>query len=150
MEKKKIFKKDPVFNPADLYQSALDIPESIKKEIEEKGLAARWINATEFQRQYGFHKSGWTPYKPDNKLPAIAGVSGDPEGFVRRGDLILATKTKEQHNLHKARLKMKSSMASGYNATKAKELRRFMQESGVKTKVVEGFEEPGDTDEDEE
>lgn len=146
---KKEFKKaDPLFNPADLYQSPLEVPEGLKKEIDGKGLAFRWINATEFQRQYGFHRSGWKPYKPDVKVSGMSELGGDAEGFVRRGDLILATKTKAENEKHKLGLKMKADRALGYNKIKAEELRKDMLAAGIASTVVEGYEDKNETEED--
>lgn len=148
--KKEFTKKDPVeFNPNEMYQSILELPPGIQEEIESKGLVARWINLTEYKRQYGFHRSGWAPYKPETALPATNSLAGDAEGYIKRGDLILAVKTNEQQNLHKRRLKHKADLYKGYNAEKAKEIRDLMRNVGIKTKVVEGYEEPGEVEDDE-
>jgi hypothetical protein len=149
-EKREFKKEDPtIFNPNELYGSILELPVELKAELDKKGLVARWINATEMQRQYGFNKSGWRPYKPDMKLSITNGMLGDAEGYIRRGDLVLATKTKDEHTLHKKKLEFKASIYKGYNKQKAEELRSFMRGAGVKTKVVEGYDEPGDKEDDE-
>ena len=135
---------------ADLYDSALDIPSNIKEELNKKGLTARWINATEFRKSFGFHKSKWVPYK--RELPKGASTSpdslygGDPEGYVRRGDLVLAVKTKEENARHAGMLKQRADLYSGKQNQAAAELREQAKRAGVKTKVDDSFGE----DEDEE
>lgn len=149
-EKRQFTKEEPViFNPNEMYASMLEVPEGIKTELDAKGLVPRWINATELSRQFGFNKSGWKPYKPDTKVSLTGDYSGDPEGYLRRGDLILAVKSKTEHAIHKKKLQYKADLYKGYNTQKAQELRSFMRDAGIKTKVVEGYDEAGDADDEE-
>lgn len=140
-----------IYNPNELYASALEIPSDLQAELDEQGLVARWINAGEFQRQAGFHRSRWVPYKSQSKVKAGATslFNGDPEGFIRRGDLILAVKSQEEADLHKARLSAKANNYKDFNKTKARELREMARSQGVDMKVFEGYE-ANDTEEGEE
>jgi hypothetical protein len=140
------------FNPADLYKSRLDMDPALAKELKEAGLVGRWINAKEFQKNYGFHHSGWTPYKkkaaPNAKVDSLFG--GDPEGYVRRGDLVLAVKTTEEQEKHRMGLAYKASLNTGLNKKQAQQIAEAARNAGVKSKVVDGYDGAGDDDEDDE
>lgn len=136
------------FNPVDLYKSQLEIDNSLKKELTDKGLAYRWINAKQFQQSFGFHRSGWAPYKRTAGAKQDSLFGGDPEGYVRRGDLVLAVKTIEEQAKHKAGLAYKTSLYSGLNRKQAQQLAEAARQAGFKTKVSEGYENQGDEPED--
>lgn len=135
----------PPFNPNELYASALELDPALSKELDEQGLVGRWINSTEFQRSFGFHKSRWQPYKRKNKAVGVTTTfAGDPEGHIRRGDLILAVKTKEEAKKQRLMLNHKADLYKGHAKTKADELRKAAREAGVKTDVDESYEMPGE------
>lgn len=138
------------FNPSDIYKSQLEVDATLKKELTEKGLAFRWINAKEFQKNFGFHRSGWTPYKRSAATKVDSLFGGDVEGYVRRGDLVLAVKTLEEQARHKAGLAYKTSLYSGLNKKQAQQLAEAARQAGVKTKVSEGYEMPGEEAEEDE
>lgn len=136
-------------NPNELYNSALDIDPKVKEEINKKGLVARWINATDFTKNHGFHRSGWAPFKSEahksNATSLLFG--GDPEGYVRRGDLVLAVKTSEQSKRHKSLIDAKNARLKGINKSQADDLRKAAKSAGFDTEVSEGFgEDDGDED----
>jgi hypothetical protein len=115
------------------------IPEDVQADLDSQGLVGRWLNAKKLYDNQGYHKMGWVPYK--RKGPAT-GVSefrtgSDPEGIVRRGDMILGVRTKAKNEEHKAYLKHKASVQEGSQAQSATELRKLMGKSG---KVIEGYE----------
>lgn len=151
---KKIFagKKEPVVpNPNDMYSSALEIDPHLREELNKAGLVARWINATEFRKQFGFHRSRWVPYKrPGAVKPSADSLyGGDPEGFIRRGDLVLAVKTKDENKRHADALKSKANLYKDHNKQHAAELRKAAKQAGFETEVVDGFG-ADDSDEDSE
>lgn len=124
----------------DLYQSAFEIPDEVMNEIKKEGLAYRWINATEFKKSFGFHKNRWMPFKSKH-MASLSGslFGGDPEGYVRRGDLILAVKPKELQDRHRAHIQAKNeAQAPGLITQKRNEtMRELAREHGVKRTNVE-------------
>jgi hypothetical protein len=124
--------------------SRLRIDPALKVELKEKGLSHRWINYKKFMSDGNFHQSGWVPYKPAAKPTGAVEFSfgSNPEGYVIRGDLILAVKTEEQQAHHKARLARKNAIYQQYNKQAASQLKEHLK--GTKSKVYEGYEENGD------
>ena len=141
---KNVKKEASPFNPNELYNSALDIPNDLRSELDSNNLHGKWINAIEFKRNFGFNRSGWTPYKAEKLSKAASADSlygGDPEGYVRRGDLVLAVKTKEEAAKQKRHLKQKAGLYKNFNKLKAEEMKQSAREAGVDAKVFEGYDE---------
>lgn len=133
---------NPFAQPDD-FGNPLAVPADIKADLAAKGLEFRWINATELHKMQGYHKRGWVPYKRSGTMTGTQGMKfgNDPEGLVRRGDCILATKTKEQCDSHRAYNTARASRGKTINAQKAQELRAMLKDSGLKdAKVLEGYE----------
>lgn len=139
-------------SPDEIYADKFKLDEALINELDEAGLACRFINFKQYRDNYGVHKSGWVAYKRKSKDPSPAGelFGNDPDGYVRRGDMILAVKTKEATERHKQFLKQRSTtLQANYNKEKAQELRKLMRDSGVKAEIHEGFDENGDKDDEE-
>lgn len=123
----------------------LSLDPVLKAELEKKELAYRWINAKTFQENYGFHRSGWKPYKREitqEKKGSLDFERGsDPEGYVRMGDLVLAVKPEEQQVRHREKLEAKRKLYSGENQQKAinEQLHEINRKSGGKLKIHEGY-----------
>lgn len=148
MSKQKI--NSAQFDMKELYASALDVPQDIKSEIEDQGFVCRWINATEFQKQYGFHKSRWVPYKRKDKKANAGLLGGDPEGFIRRGDLVLAVKPRQEQELHAARIQHKTKINTMGAAKAAEELRNSARQHGVNARIDDKYEHTEEEEADEE
>lgn len=88
--------------------SMLDVPPELKKELEEQGLECRWINAPKLRGQQGFNKHYWKPYKVNYDKIGIDNFFRSPDGYLVRGDVILAARPKDIGDAHKARLKAKA------------------------------------------
>lgn len=136
-----IKKTEPkIGNQNELYQSAFEVPEQVKKEIQEAGLVCRWINAKTFKEQFGFHKHHWMPFK-SKYMASLAGsiFGGDPEGYVRRGDLILAAKSKELQDKHRAHIdaQNRAKIAGVTQESQRKQMREIAREHGVKNAKIE-------------
>lgn len=150
--------KDPVskkaeanrrISPDEIYADKFKIDEALKAELAENGLACRFINFKQYRENYGIHKSGWVAYKRKSKDPTPAGdlFGSDPDGYVRRGDMILAVKKQEDADKQKKFLQQRSTTLQGnYNKEKAEELRKLMRDSGVQAQIHEGYDENGDDD----
>lgn len=128
---------------ADMYMNPLKIDEELKSELRNKGLEYRFINMKTY-KDMGFHRSHWKPYKRETAGPKDSGFGSDPEGYLRRGDLVLAVKAKEHAELHRNQLRLRAKLQSNPNKVRAAELKQMMQAAGIKGKVHEGFEDEGE------
>ena len=121
---------DPGFSP-DVY--GLD-PE-LKKELDDQGLYPRFVNFREVERYGGYHPKGWRIYKRKNAVKTDSDwVYGrDPNGYVRRGDDILAVKTKEDAAKHLAFRDQKAEAARVTHLMRKhkEEQRRAFLEAGM-------------------
>ena len=137
-QKPNALKKEPVIPNHDeaIFDSAFSIPQSVKDEIKALKLATRWINSTQFQKGFGFHKNRWQPFKSQSLRASVGDVfGGDPEGYVRRGDLILAVKPKELQDKHKAYNSNRIADSMGVKEKQKTALKELAREHGVKTTI---------------
>lgn len=131
------------FSFAEFDQSILNLDPEIKSELDKKGLAYRWINATHYKASGNFHKNGWRVYRYEGasdqrgSLDFAYGVS--PEGYIIRGDLVLAVKPKEQAERYKQYLAHRATLQSGKSKDVADTFKKMARESGAA--VLEGYEE---------
>jgi hypothetical protein len=115
-----------------------DIDPKLKAELDNKGLATRWINRTKYVDNRGDHR-GWRPYKLEgakveqkDALDFQYGV--DPDGYVSRGDLVLAVRPMEVHEANRRRIARKNQAQQGHQAQAARELQ---EQTGMK--VHQGY-----------
>jgi len=115
---------------------------ALKQEIASKGLVCRWINAVKLKANYGYDSRQWTPYKRESQ-PSVTSTFSDPEGFIRRGDLILAVQPKQLATARKAQVDARNLAQSSAKQQKAHadELKRQMRENGIKADISEGYDE---------
>lgn len=130
---------------ADMYMNPLKVDENLKSELKSKGLEYRFINLKTYQ-DMGFHRAHWRPYKRESSAPQDSGFAADGEGYMRRGDLVLAVKPKEHADLHRNQLRLKAKLQSNPNTVRAAELKQMMQSAGISGKVHEGFEDDGESE----
>lgn len=125
---------DPGFNVG-----PFDLPRDVKEELEAKGLVGRFINVKEMERFGGVHPKGWRPYKrtsvENSEYAAIFGK--DPDGYIRRGDVILGVKTKEEVARHKAYLAQRAAEQDIKKVTKksGQVLREYVKDLGLSDNV---------------
>jgi hypothetical protein len=124
----------------DLFGNLQRIPDDILKELDEQGLVGRWINAKKVYENQGYHEKGWRVYKRKSAAatPIEFKTGSDPDGIIRRGDMLLGVKTKEEASKHKTYLAQAAERQKGAAAKSAQELRKMM---GGQGKVFEGYEE---------
>lgn len=128
-----------------VFGSPLDIPESIKQELEAKGLSARWIDAQDLYKSGGYHKRGWQAYvrKIDTSATMDSSefrLGRDPEGVIRRGSLILGVRSKEQSAQHRELLRQKNArLAQGVQKEEAQKLQQFARQADLNAKVHTGY-----------
>jgi len=122
-----------------------DLPGDLKQELEEKGLVARWINAKQYEANYGQHRSGWQVYKREkNKKMGPLDFSGgsDPDGYVRRMDSVLAVMPKEKFAVLRKRKQLKNAMQADVNEMQAETMREMLRRSGIEGEITEGYDKP--------
>lgn len=130
------------FDPNDYHV----ISPEIKAEIVGKKLKYKWINAHKLAANHGFDKKGWRPYKINQELLTKSGVYGsaDVDGYLRRGDLVLAVMPEALHSKHRAIINQSNlaNRAAMGSKQAAKQLRETLKDSQVKgVKVIEDDEE---------
>lgn len=140
----------PSFNLGEIFTNRLAVDGELAKAIEAKGQVYRWINATKLREFGGVHEMGWMPAKRSDYVTIDAShdsiiYGNSPDGFIRRGDCILAVRSKELNAEHKRYLKHEAEgkARSARSSAQADELRRYAKEIGLDTVVEDGF---GDDD----
>ena len=128
--------------------SILEISPELKAELDQKGLSYRFVDGGKLSQMGGFHKNGWRIYRQDKKASGTMDgteffYGQDPDGYVRRGTLVLAVKPKSMNDAHKAYLAERVESSKTHNARKAAELRALAKENRVEKQITihEGFEE---------
>lgn len=121
--------------------STLDIDQALKKELEDNGLVARFINFGHF-KQRGFHPAKWQPYKRQTSATGGAVYTVDANGYTVKQDLVLAVKPKDWNDAHKKFLKNKADRLNGDSEKEAAEkLKASMKETGYDHKISIGYDE---------
>ena len=81
-------------------------------------------------------------FKCPAELKAAEGLLGpNPDGIIRRGDCLLAVRSNEYSEQHRAWLRQKTKNQSRIKEAKADELRAKVRESGTAVEVTEGYDE---------
>lgn len=135
-------KSNPSIMTDDVFSNRLSIPAEIQKELEEQGLVGRWVSGVELARNQGYHSKGWVPYKrkKSDKIDTAEFLGGkDVDGYVKRGDAVLAVKSVEAVEKHKAVLAQRSRQQLGYGKQQAAELRNMIKSSGMEGSVSVGY-----------
>jgi hypothetical protein len=91
-----------------------ELDPKLQAELDESGLEAHFLSIKNIERNGGYHSRGWRPFKRQTTDSENAFSYGrDTEGYVRRGDLVLGVKTKEEadaqrkENAYLARIQQK-------------------------------------------
>jgi hypothetical protein len=145
-EKEELTGKTMAQQEMQTFDDHLYINPAIIAEIKAKGLVHRWINAHKLQQMHGFDSRAWTPYKLENPNNNNNIFGKDAEGYLRRGDLILAVQTQQIFDQRKARVDMRRQALNNavHNKEAAQQLKKSMRDAGIKSKVYEGFDENGE------
>jgi len=114
----------------------LSIPAALKKEIEDQGLAYKFINY-KIYKESGMHKRGWKPYPIQSAPSGVQKLFGSsPEGYLVRGDCILAVIPTTWKNKIKEQIAQKNKTYANFNKQKADEFRKSL---GGDSTVYEGY-----------
>lgn len=119
------------------------IDPAIKAEIVKRGLKYKWINANRLASNNGFDKKGWKPYKLNTSGKSTVYGQSDAEGYLRRGDLVLAVMPEQIHAKHKAAVDQANLLNKASMGSKeaAKEIKNRFKDNKVKgVRVIEGDE----------
>jgi len=144
--RKPLSKKKAIETQVTFYGDMTALPLDVKKELEDNGLVARWVDAKQMKEWEGYHRSGWQVYRrPENVIMKMKEdgprFGRDPDGFVRRGTLILAAKTKEENERHKQHLARRArTYSSQHRKQQADELRQQARAGGLNTTIVDSYE----------
>jgi uncharacterized protein YjlB len=133
----------------DIFGNRLAISPEVQKDLKERGLVGRWINANELYKNQGYHAKAWEVYKvkPSGTIGIKEFKDGrDPDGVIRRGDCILATKTLAEYEKHVLLNQQKADRQKGHNTEAANELRKMAKASGSKAQIHEGYEDADDNE----
>jgi hypothetical protein len=110
--------------------------------LENNGLTARFLWRKEYTKNSNFHASGWQVI-PDSDMPGA-----NAEGLVVVGDLVLGVRTKAASAAHRNSVNEKTARQSTGNVIKTEKakLQQAMVNAGIKGKIIEGYEESADAD----
>jgi hypothetical protein len=128
----------------DIFGGGLRVPAYIQKELEEKGLVARFVSVKKVAEAGGYHPRGWTPYQIENPQPNV--LTGQVDKTYRFGDLVLAVKTKQQAQQHRKLLDQRNAGQAQSHKNSLKEMRDKIREGRADKHIslFEGYEENGD------
>jgi hypothetical protein len=132
-------------NMDDIFGNKLGLDPAITSALEAKGMDVRFINAKILQDMGGWNEMGWRPVPMKevcNTTDTHSFQFGiDPNGFIRRGDLVLAQRPKDMGIKHKQYLAQENERARIKTKSKyhAEELRRLADEAGLDARIHEGY-----------
>lgn len=120
------------FEDIGIGSNSFTLDAKLKAELDAKGLEPRFLSMKEIEKAGGFHPMGWKPYARESKDEANSFHFGqDNKGPVRRGDLILGVKSKEDAEKHRAYLAQEAKDREVSQKRDKRELRRYAQERGI-------------------
>ena len=125
------------FNGDEFFNNRLSLPDGLKTHLTTEGMDWRFINSIEFRRDGNMHKSHWQPYK----IPSDFAGMANAEGYLQRGDLILAARPKGVTSNYRKYLARRNAIQKGVAKQQADELRQTFRDGGLgkQSKVHEGY-----------
>ena len=133
------------------YGDFFKIDPALKKELDAKGYGFKFIRAKKFVDDGGFHKQEYKPYKRDKvtqKDGSAFEFGLDPEGYTRRGDLILAVKPKAMIAKAKAIIQARTDSYSNIkqqNEADKESISKTLRDAGGNVKITAGSDEDSDS-----
>lgn len=126
----------------DIFGNQLSVAPEIQKAITDKGLCYRWVDYRKLVDNGGAHERGWRAIKRSEcgTLEGVPSFGNDPEGYFRRGSMILAVRPKELNDKHVAFLRQEANRSSNIQRKHAQELRDYAKSTGIDMKISEGYE----------
>jgi hypothetical protein len=131
----------------DVFGNALGLSADLLKILDKEGYAHRFVSAAAIEQSSGYHQSGWKPVSQAQlKKWGHATMDShsfsfgtDPEGYIRRGDLVLALRPQALNEKHRAYLAQEAQRGQHVQKKHAEELRRQVADAGADIKIHEGF-----------
>lgn len=117
--------------------SPFDVPDEVKSELKQKGLACRWIDMAQLKLKGGYHKAGWMPIQFDclkGKNAKNPFLDATLDGFLVRNGMVLAVNTEEAVQQKREYNRQRTAIQSGRKASE--EFRQHIK-SQKGAKVVE-------------
>jgi hypothetical protein len=148
--KKPIASKPKTMSPTsldDIFGNTLAVSPEIARAIASKGNEYRWISFTKYTQMGNSHERAWRPVKRSECGmidPTSLQNGSDVDGYIRRGDLVLAVRPKELGDKHRSILKADANRAKNVQKNHADELRQFVRQAGINAKISEGYENDGE------
>lgn len=142
--RKSIAAKAAVPMTDDIFGNRLALTPELKQELAKQGFEGRWVNYKKLLDNQGHHEKGWVAYKrqKSDTMEASTFLNGtDPDGYIRRGDSILAVKTVDQAERHRQFLRSKAERQQAYTKEKAAELRSLARNAGMNSVVDDQLDE---------
>jgi hypothetical protein len=135
LAQKQVARPKTGFQMDDIFGNMLGVDPSIQEAIKKSGRAIRWISAPKLAEFGGYHARGWRPIKLDdlkahgNIDAAFLQFGKDVDGYLRRGDCILAVRPIEIHEKHQAYLKQEADLRkkATQNKAQAAEIRKMVE-----------------------
>lgn len=133
------FRKQAVFG------TMTDIDPAFKSAALEKGYELRWLNYKELIESQGQHKRMWEAAKRTDfgevKGSPIYNLNfgSSPDGFIRRGTMILGKRSKELCEQHREALAESLEAYKSQASTDASNLRESARQAGVETIVSDRY-----------
>jgi len=126
----------------DIFGNTLGIEASISDALMKKGLEYRWISMKKYGDMGNSHERAWRPVKRSECGiidPTAITNGSDPDGYIRRGDLVLAVRSKDLGDKHRAFLKSQADRQRNVQREHANELKEFVKKSGINATISEGY-----------
>jgi hypothetical protein len=126
----------------EIFGNPLSVDPAIAKAIEAQGKEYRWVGYQKLVSNGGYHERGWKPVKRSEcgNMESIPTFGVDPEGYIRRGDLVLAVRDKELCERHRAYLREQAGRGKQIQKKHADELRQQVKAAGIDATITEGYE----------
>jgi hypothetical protein len=120
-------------NIHDYQFNTMKLSPDLEQELKEKDLAWRFINMTQLKKN-GHHRGFWKPYqrtsKPEKDSPSVKLFGNDPDGYIIRGDAILAVKPKAEADRFRSLLQKRTQILAG-QARSSSVAERLREELGA-------------------
>ena len=132
------------------YDDFFKIDAALKAELDAQGFGYKFIRSKKYTDDGGYHKLGYKPYKRqkiEQKDGSLFEYGVDPEGYTRRGDLVLAVKPKTLIARDKAKIQARTdaySNISQRNEADKENLKRAVSDAGGNIQVTSGSDEDSD------
>jgi hypothetical protein len=117
----------------------MKIDPALAAQFKKDGLVYRWINKKQYEANGNVHRSHWKAYRRDSASSSSADfVNGsNPEGYIVRGDMLLAVRTEKMAKSHRSYLDKQNELKAGIQKRQAQELKELV---GSRADVDDGSE----------